>query len=160
MDRLLRLEKLKSFFSACGKEISGRKKIHKLVYLTQALGVNMGQEFIFHYYGVYSPSLSGDLQQAKNWDILTENRVGTLYKYKLKEGMEKPGDETIQEKREIINELARKTPAVLEVLSTMVYLHRMDYPKEEIKNKITELKGHLSSFFSEATGMAHKYFDI
>lgn len=65
MDRIERLNRLETFFQWVGGSITGRKKLHKLIYLSQALGFDLGQEFIFHFYGVYSPSLSKDLEMAK-----------------------------------------------------------------------------------------------
>ena len=160
MDRLSRLEKLQSFFKACGGEITGRKKVQKLVYLCQSLGINLGQEFIFYHYGVYSPGLSNDLRQAENWGILTEEKLGVTYKYKLNEFNDKLSDELIQAKQEIINKLAQKAPATLEVLSTIVYLDSMGYSGVSIRDKLLELKGHLKSFFTEAMEIACNTFGI
>ncbi len=160
MDRLLRMERLQSFFSVCGGEINGRKKVHKLVYLGQALGISLGQDFIFHHYGVYSPGLSNDLRQAENWGILTEEKTGVSYRYQLKEEYSGLNDEINSEKRRIIRTLNKRSPAVLEVLSTVIYLNKTGYPIEKIKDKTKEIKGHLESFFPDAITLANEFFGV
>ena len=72
MDALVRLGRLRQLVQAAGGEIEGRKKLHKVAYLCQRQGLDLGQDFMFHMYGVFSPSLAEDLNEAKEWKVLSE----------------------------------------------------------------------------------------
>ena len=76
MDRLAKLTRLRRLVEEAGGEIEGRKKLHKLVYLCQRANVDLDQSFVFHMYGVYSPSLALDLKSAIQWDLLEETPQG------------------------------------------------------------------------------------
>ena len=165
MDKLKRLEKLKDFFDAIGGEIDGRKKIHKIIYLCQKKGIVFGQDFIFHYYGVFSPGLSSDLQQAEQWGIIEEKQIehswGISYSLKLKEADQNENyQEDILKHKDFITRIAKEKASVLEVLSTIVYLFHEGYSNEDIESKLADLKGHLDNFFPVAKKLAKELYDI
>lgn len=162
MDKLLRVEKIKQLLLAAGGKISGRKKLQKLAYLCQEAGTDLGQSFTFHYYGVYSPSLAHDLVIAEDWNEITEKPDGFGFGYIIE-----LNPETIVEKEstltsgfDVVNALAHEAPAVLEVLSTIVYLDRHGFSGNELISKLRELKGHLETHFDHSLQLASEYYGI
>ncbi|MBS3969481.1 MAG: hypothetical protein KGZ94_05120 [Clostridia bacterium] len=163
MDKITRIDKLVALVNTVGGEITGRKKIHKIVYLCQQKGIELGQDFIFHHYGVYSPSLSDDLQQAEKWELIEEKimegPMGMTYKYTLNGESEDFKNDVLKEK-EFISLLAEKQSGVLEVLSTIVYLDNQGYSGDKLLEKLDVLKGHLDGYFPEAIELAKEMFNI
>lgn len=164
MDKLTRLSRLRRLVEEAGGEIRGRKKLHKLAYLCQQAGTDLGQSFLFHMYGVYSPSLAQDIEVAELWNVLTETPSDSDG-YVIGLGEEKLEEEAASSKDDtrgfsIVAKLAAQPPAVLEVMSTIVYLGDAGYYGDRLEAKLTELKGHLSSCFSRAYDLADKYFGI
>lgn len=164
MGKVERLEKLEQFFQWVGGEIAGRKKLQKLIYLGQELGFDFEQEFVFHYYGVYSPSLSRDLKLAQLWNLISESSlksgIGIEYSYKLVKNNISYSCEYEEEVKNKIILLAHQPATVLEVLSTIVFLDRKGYSKSQIVKKLNELKGHLRHCFENAFRLAKDAFNI
>ena len=145
------------------KSIEGRKKFHKLIYLLQEKGIDFGQDFIFSHYGVFSPSLANDLSVANSHNIISEDMGsdGNGYELKLNDGSAFGGNIAFNESEtKIVSNFISKKPGFLEVLSTIVYLDDLGYEKEGLKNKLTEIKGHLSNYFTDAYKEASTQFSI
>jgi uncharacterized protein YwgA len=160
MNKLLRVEKIETLIKAAGNTVGGRKKLHKLAYLCQEAGTDLGQSFIFHYYGVYSPSLSEDLEIAERWNVISETPNGSGYQIKLGSEAGKKANGNFHGGLKVVGKLALEEPAVLEVLSTIVYLHRHGYKGTKLRAKLLELKGHLKKYFGRSGKLAHKHYRI
>ncbi len=159
MQQLDRLEKLAVLLETLDGNIYGRKKFHKLIYLLQQKEIDFGQDFIFHYYGVYSPTLSMDINKGIEWGVINEELEGQTYKVELKEKNET--QPTFKEKElSLIKTISKESPVVLEVLSTIVYLHNNNYSGLRLRGKMKELKGHLSNYFEKAEELGIELFDI
>jgi len=151
------------------KRIDGRKKFHKLIYLLQDRGIDFGQGFIFHNYGVYSPSLAMDLTHACHLEGLKEEEKEKetggykYYEYSLGDDYKDFLDENEPEDLRIDENLKRllelDTP-VLEVLSTIVYLDKKGYRGEKLEGTLGDLKGHLKKYFPEAYKAAGEFYSI
>ena len=161
MDKLSRLVRLQKLIEASGGTVDGRKKLHKLVYLSQRSGIDFGQAFQFHMYGVYSPSLAQDVDAATAWGLLEEeSSAGETYKIQVSQSAEGgPFGEDMPELR-TVETLAEKSFATLEVLSTIVYLWGLDFRGEHLCRSLHLVKGHLESDFDLAFDLAAKHFDI
>ena len=164
MDKLSRLSRLQRLVEAAGGTVDGRKKLHKLVYLCQRSGTDLGQAFQFHMYGVYSPSLAQDVDAATTWGLLEEElSAGGAYKIRIL-----PDSQPADPSRSIadtsglntVNILADESSATLEVLSTIVYLWGLDLRGNDLRNSLVDVKGHLNSFFDRAFDLAAQHFDI
>lgn len=160
MDKLSRVEKIKQLLNAATGKISGRKKLHKLAYLCQEAGMDLGQSFTFHYYGVYSPSLAHDLGIAEAWNEITETSDGFGYIIELNPQANVAEESTSTSGFEVVAALAHEAPAVLEVLSTIVYLDRHGFSGDELISKLRELKGHLETHFDHSLQLASEYYGI
>lgn len=161
MDKVKRLDRLAWLVQRVGGTVEGRKKLHKLVYLCQDRGLDFGQDFIFHEYGVYSPGLAWDLQQAVRWDVLREDQINardmTMYRITLGEEAH-PG--AFDGDTAFVPALAEESASTLEVLGTVVYLARRGYDGAELMEALESLKGHLRNHFARALELAGTYFDI
>lgn len=160
MNTIMRIEKLERLLNAAGGAIKGRVKLHKLVYLCQSKGTDLGQDFHFHLYGVYSPTLEFDIEWAIDRNLIetktgANNQIITMLREKIKKtsSKEEPGFALV---KQLINEPSQ----VLELLSTIVFLHNQGFSNEEFVSKLKELKGHLFKYDKRSWLLAKKYFDI
>jgi uncharacterized protein YwgA len=159
MQIIERMKMLEALFAAAGGKVEGRTKLHKLAYLCQVAGDDLGQDFIFHLYGVFSPSLDLDIERGILWGLLKEERgAGNLVITYLctdpsQSAKKGPGFA-------LVSQLANEPSRVLELLSTIAYLDRVGYSNEELEEKLKELKGHLQKFENQAWRLAEKHFEI
>lgn len=160
MNSVRRIELIQNCLQLIGGEIVGRKKLHKLIYLCQARAIDFGQNFVFHFYGVYSPTLCMDLELARQWDLLTEEQCGTAFKIKLKQKDSKGLDCIGEDNREFISSLADQSASVLEVLSTLIYLDKEGFKNSSLYSKLHELKPHLEAYFPQAQELAEDYYGM
>ena len=162
MDKLSRLDRLQRLVEAAGGAdgtVDGRKKLHKLVYLCQRSGTDLGQAFQFHMYGVYSPSLAQDVDAATAWGLLEEKlSAGGSYEIRLLSDLGPPVADMLG--LDTVRTLANESSATLEVLSTIVYLWDLDLREEDLRILLRDLKGHLESLFNSAFDLAAQHFDI
>lgn len=163
MNKLMRLARLRALVSQTGGRIDGRKKLHKLVYLCQHAGTDLGQSFVFHMYGVYSPSLAQDLASAVEWGVLSERPVNDAYEIALGEAELPVHLEALKSHDRglsIVEQLGKEPAGLLEVLSTIAYLATAGYGGDQLEGKLRELKGHLGSYFPRAFALAREHFGI
>lgn len=159
MDKLSRLDRLQRLVEAAGGTVDGRKKLHKLVYLCQRSGTDLGQAFQFHMYGVYSPSLAQDVDAATAWGLLEEKlSVGGAYEIRILSDLSPPVAD--MSGLGTVRTLANESSVTLEVLSTIVYLWDLDLRGEDLRISLRGLKGHLESFFDSAFDLAAQHFGI
>lgn len=163
MNKSTRIEKLLALLGNTGeKKIDSKKKLHKLVYLLQEYDEDFDQDFKFHYYGVFSPSLASDLDIAdfEGRVHISESEDQFGYIIELDEG-EYPDLNLISDKaKELIEVFEFEEPQLLEVLSTIVYLDRNYYEGNELLFKLHELKPKLIDHYPKAFGFAEEYYGI
>ena len=164
MDKLSRLGLLQRLVEAAGGTVDRREKLHKLVYLCQRSGTDLGQAFQFHMYGVYSPSLAQDVDAATAWGLLEEKPSAEgAYEIQLLSDSQPAelgphvADMPILD---TVRTLADEPSATLEVLSTIVYLWGLDLRGEDLRTSLHVVKGHLESSFNPAFDLAAQHFDI
>ena len=164
MDKLRRLGQLQRLVEAAGGRVDGRKKLHKLAYLCQREGTDLGQDFRFHMYGVYSPSLARDVGAAVAWELLREDRLeeGSYEIHLLQESQTVAFESSAADEAgfRTVQVLAGQSSPTLEVLSTIVYLRDLGLRGGGLKKSLHDVKGHLQSLFDGAFELADKHFDI
>ena len=154
MDKQTRLARLCLLIEAAGGKVDGRKKLHKLAYLCERAGTDLGQGFVWHMFGVYSPSLALDLEAAEKWEYITERaQAGGGYEISLRHtidhlrcGLPTRTEPVCNWWR--ISQASRRR--LSEVVTTIVYLWDSGYRDQKLREKLRDLKGHLSSQFSRA----------
>ena len=165
MNREERISRILELVKCAGGSINSRKKIHKLIYLLQEKNEEFDQNYTFYNYGVFSPTLANDLDYAVRLDYLQENvekdKEYKSYVYALgrkqMEGIE--FDKEIKNE-DTFNMLIDKEPRILEVLSTIVYLHRNHYSRNKLKAKLELLKPNLHEHYEKAFELAKLIFEI
>ena len=166
MNIVARTDKLVAMFAYVGGTIQGRKKLHKLIYLLQEMGEDFDQDYTFHNFGVFSPSLANDLDNGVSHHVFSEVEGidGPGYTIRLEEKFLKHPEgfaSLLQENsKKLLNELAEKQPQLLEALSTIVYLSQSYYQGKALKAKLKQLKPNLSKHYSKAFELASEYFNI
>src|SRR5699024_6984368 len=65
--------KLLHFFIEAN-EVTGRKKLQKMIYILQVCGIPFGEKFHYHFYGPYSEELSLRVEELCNLGFLKEDR--------------------------------------------------------------------------------------
>lgn len=158
------LRKLVGLVALVDGTIHSRKKLHKMVYLLQELGEDFDQDFTFHNYGVFSPSLARDLDFAGNLGLLHQSREENQYIITVeRDGTELEEPSNIFSDDNIVsaaNRLQGEPPQFLEVLSTIVYLYRGYYRGNALKKKLMSLKGDLSIHYNGAYQFARELYGI
>jgi uncharacterized protein YwgA len=165
MNREERIMKIRELVKNAGSGIKSRKKMHKLIYLLQEINEEFDQDYIFHNYGVFSPTLAEDLDFAVEQDFLIqrEKRRNDYQFYIYALGKNKIDDLNVDNEiknKEVLNKLINKKARLLEVLSTIVYLNRNHYSNEKLKEKLKYLKPNLSDYYEESFSLARELYNI
>ncbi len=131
-------------FSAAG-EITGRKKLQKMIYIAKKIDFPFFEKYNFHFYGPYSEELTLRVEELCNLGFINEvkeKKGGYVqYRYSLSETGEQflshyqldmpPLDDTMKN-------LNDQNARFLELVSTVLYFDNL--PKEEVKEKVFTLK--------------------
>jgi uncharacterized protein YwgA len=126
-------------------EVSGRKKLQKMVYIAKHLNIDFDERFEFHMYGPYSEELTLRVDELCNMGLLDEQMESKgaiqLYRYTLNEHGRDflrfhevdfgPGERVIRRMNE-------ENSRFLELVSTILYFNHL--PLEEMKAKIFTFK--------------------
>jgi uncharacterized protein YwgA len=126
-------------------EVSGRKKLQKMVYIAKHLKMDFDERYEFHMYGPYSEELTLRVDELCNMGLLDEQVESKgaihMYRYTLNEAGRDflryhevdlgPGERAISRMNE-------ENSRFLELVSTILYFSHLPY--EEMKNKIFTLK--------------------
>jgi uncharacterized protein len=147
MDVLERAARIVSLLQLCGGTVEGRKKLQKIVYLLQEAGEDFGQVFSYHYYGVYSSGLAGDIAYMMESGVVTEAQITDGVNVKFSVGLANDAISlvvpAVLQHTPLAEKLSSMTPRELEVLSTIVFLYRNGMRNDELVSRLRELKGSL-----------------
>ncbi|WP_047983821.1 YwgA family protein [Ornithinibacillus californiensis] len=136
--------KLMRFFSEA-KEVTGRKKLQKMVYILQSFGIPFEEKFQFHFYGPYSEELMLRVEELCNLGFIHEEKEVKSnyfqYHYTLtNEGTDFLNQFSVEMPNclESIELLQGKSSRFLELVSTMLYFK--DLPKDDVEAKVLAVK--------------------
>lgn len=65
--------------------IDGRKRFHKLIYLSKEKGIPFEEDFEWNLYGPFSRELASEIDSAEEMNLLEESISDAEYQYKLTE---------------------------------------------------------------------------
>jgi len=134
--------------------LKGRKKLHKLVYVLQSTGDQLGYEFDLHYYGPYSYSLAEDLQALRTTNLLSETLDGQTYTLTLTSKGKQLCERLAQGftfNRGLAESLVGASPAALEVAATAVYLASLRSAETRVFEVLHSLKPNLKPYYGAAS---------
>jgi uncharacterized protein len=126
-------------------EIVGRKKLQKMVYITQKLQYDFNQKFQFHFYGPYSEELTLEVEELCQFgflqEILEDKGNYNVYRYSITD----KGKEFLQHVKAdvgnlepILHKMNESSARFLELVSTVLYFEKLS--KAEVREKIQTLK--------------------
>ncbi|MDY0404525.1 YwgA family protein [Virgibacillus sp. 179-BFC.A HS] len=136
--------KILAFFSQVG-EVTGRKKLQKMIYILQACGVPFEEKYQFHFYGPYSEELSLRIQELCNLGFMNETKEEkssyVQYRYNLTED----GARFLQQSaldmpdyKAQADMLMANSSRFLELVATMLFFR--DLPQDEVEKKVQKVK--------------------
>ncbi|MDZ5782620.1 YwgA family protein [Marinococcus luteus] len=129
------------------KEVIGRKKLQKIVYIGKKLNLPFQEKYTFRMYGPYSEELTLRLEELCGLGLITEckeTKSGYYqYRYELSEDgtsfLEKfPLDWPSERAKPVLQSLNSQSARFLELVSTMLYFDHLS--KEAVEARVAELK--------------------
>ncbi|MGO0063743.1 YwgA family protein [Brevibacillus fluminis] len=126
-------------------EVSGRKKLHKMVFIAKKLNVDFDDRFQFHMYGPYSEELTLRVDELCNLGLLDEEMEtkGAIQKYRYI--LNEVGSDFLRFHEAdlgygeaLIRRMNQENSRFLELVSTILYFDTLTY--EEMKEKVFTLK--------------------
>ncbi|MFD2750846.1 YwgA family protein [Virgibacillus siamensis] len=136
--------KLMQFFSVA-QDISGRKKLQKMIYILQQCHVPFEEKYQFHFYGPYSEELSLRVEELCNLGFIAEEKEERSnyfqYNYTITDDGKAFLNQFKMDMPEMTTQVARlqeKSSRFLELVSTMLFFN--DLPVNQLIEKIHTVK--------------------
>lgn len=141
---LMNHAKIMHFFSIAN-DVTGRKKLQKMIYILQKSQIPFAEKFQFHFYGPYSEELTLRMEELCNLEFLNEMKEdkGNYYQYKYE--ITDAGQIFLDQFEldmpnitEQIELLKGKSSRFLELTATMLFFD--DLGKQEVEDKVHIVK--------------------
>jgi len=154
--------KLMKVFSSSG-EITGRKKLQKMIYIAKKINLPFYEKYDFHFYGPYSEELTLRIEELCNLGFLNEmhEKKGGYFQYRY--SLTKSGEEFLANyepdmppMQECMQDLNGQSARFLELVSTVLYFDSLE--KEEVIEKVFTLKSK-QKYTEEEIGQAYEYIE-
>jgi uncharacterized protein len=126
-------------------EITGRKKLQKMIYIAKKVEFPFHERFQFHFYGPYSEELTTRVEELCNMGFLNEvkEKKGGYYQYRYT--LTDSGKEFLSLNEvempcleDCFNDMNEQNARFLELVSTVLYFDNLS--KEEVADKVFTLK--------------------
>lgn len=149
-------------FAAAG-EITGRKKLQKMIYIAKKVDYPFYEKYNFHFYGPYSEELTLRVEELCNLGFLDEvkEKKGGYYQYRY--SLTEKGEQFLGHYQldmppldDCMQVLNSESARFLELVSTVLYFEGLE--KEEVKEKIFTLKAK-QRYTDEEVEEAYQYID-
>ncbi|MED3983331.1 YwgA family protein [Peribacillus simplex] len=144
-------------------EISGRKKLQKIVYIAKKLSFPFHEKFQFHFYGPYSEELTLRVEELCEMGYLNEVREKKAGYYQYCYSITDAGQDflSIQEVEmpaleACLQDMNEQNARFLELVSTVLYFDTLE--KEEVTEKIFTLKSK-QKYTLEEIDEAYEYIE-
>ncbi|MCM3168261.1 YwgA family protein [Peribacillus frigoritolerans] len=144
-------------------EISGRKKLQKIVYIAKKLSFPFHEKFQFHFYGPYSEELTLRIEELCEMGYLNEVREKKAGYYQYCYSITDAGQDflSIQEVEmpaleACLQDMNEQNARFLELVSTVLYFDTLE--KEEVAEKIFTLKSK-QKYTLEEIDEAYEYIE-
>ena len=126
-------------------EITGRKKLQKMIYIAKKIDFPFHERFQFHFYGPYSEELTTRVEELCNMGFLNEvkEKKGGYFQYRYT--LTEAGKEFLSMNevempylQDCFGDMNEKNARFLELVSTVLYFDNLI--KEEVADKVFTLK--------------------
>lgn len=141
---LINHAKLIHFFQVAN-EVTGRKKLQKMIFILQKCKVPFEEKFQFHFYGPYSEELTLRVEELCNLDFIEEKREDKTSYYQYNYQITEDGEEFLEQFSldmpdisDKVEMLKLKSARFLELVSTLLYFE--DFPSKEQIEKLHKVK--------------------
>jgi uncharacterized protein len=148
---------------ALAGEITGRKKLQKIIYIAKKIAFPFQERFQFHFYGPYSEELTLRVEELCNMGFLNEvkEKKGGYYQYRYtltEAGKEflSLHDVDIPYLEDCLTDMNSQSARFLELVSTVLYFDNL--AKEEVREKIFTLKSK-QRYTDEEIDEAYSYIE-
>lgn len=147
--------------------VEGRKKMQKTVHILQELGAPFQQHFEYSFYGMYSAQLKAELDALEKDGLVTESQQsGESQPFII--AMQPKGTELLNQIGftddppwiNLAKELNKHTAQVLEGISTILFLRRVEHDDVAVRNRLLSLKPHLESHLNECFSEVDRLADV
>ncbi|MDQ0857001.1 YwgA family protein [Bacillus sp. V2I10] len=154
--------KLMKVFSSSG-EITGRKKLQKMIYIAKKINFPFYEKYDFHFYGPYSEELTLRIEELCNLGFLNEmhEKKGGYFQYRY--SLTEAGEEFLTHYdlempplKDCMEDLNSQSARFLELVSTVLFFDTLD--KEEVKEKVFTLKSK-QKYTEEEIEQAYAYIE-
>ena len=134
-------------------EITGRKKLQKMIFIAKKIEFPFHERFQFHFYGPYSEELTTRVEELCNMGFLNEvkEKKGGYFQYRYT--LTDPGKEFLSLNKvempflmDCFTDMNEQNARFLELVSTVLYFDNLS--KDEVANKVFTLKS--SQRYTEA----------
>lgn len=125
-----------------------KKALQKIVFLLQTKGINLGFDYILHFYGPYCAELDHETTKLSSDGIINFDYSG--YGHKMTVAQEYLASvntdlskDALQLVKEVIERYKEKTPSDLELLTTAIYAYEHTNAKtqDEVASNVKKIKG-------------------
>jgi uncharacterized protein YwgA len=145
-------------------EVTGRKKLQKIIYIAKKLSFPFQERFQFHFYGPYSEELTLRIEELSNLGFVEEVREKKggyfQYRYTLTES----GKEFLSLNEiempclpDCLLDMNEQNARFLELVSTVLYFEGLS--RDEVEEKVFTLKSKQKYTVEEVTE-AYGYIDL
>lgn len=135
-------------FISLAEEVTGRKKLQKMIFIAKKMQFPFAEKFQLHMYGPYSEELTLRVEELCEMGFLNEECMDkgsyVQYKYRVSEEGVSFLETTKQESNTLevfIQEMQSKTSRFLELVSTLLYFDHLS--KQEQIEKVHIVKNKL-----------------
>ncbi len=126
-------------------DITGRKKLQKMIYILKKINIPFNEKFAFHFYGPYSEELTLRVEELCNLGFIAEEKQdkGHYFQYQYtvtdagKAFLEQAPDDLplCHEKVQLLKEQSSR---FLELVATMLFFEEL--PREQVEEKVHQVK--------------------
>jgi uncharacterized protein len=145
------------------KEVIGRKKLQKIIYIAKKINFPFVERFNFHFYGPYSEELTLRIEEMCNLGFVheTKEKKGGYYQYRYtlsEEGTKflAISNLNMPNLKNFTADVNEKSSRFLELVSTLLYFE--DITKEEKIEKVYTLKAK-QNYLEDEINEAFSYID-
>lgn len=136
--------RIMQFFSMA-KEVTGRKKLQKMIYILQQCHVPFEEKYNYHFYGPYSEELTLRIEELCNLGFLQENKEEKSSYYQYHYQITPEGEQFLRQfslnmpdYSDKVEKLQEKSSRFLELVATLLYFDHLS--RDEAFQKIQALK--------------------